>query len=935
MNLSTTKFTLSSTTTILSIILLIAFLNFNDAVDKSNFKTCEQSGFCKRNRNLQPKPERFQLLDSENIVPDSDMKSVSFQLKNIDTGIIYQAQLQSILDGQTFRFRVDEIDSPKKRFDPSELVLMPNIKPAKISIVDQSTNGFTVETIDEKNHQKNRVIIQANPFRLDIYSGNDLVMVVNQRGLFNFEHYRRKPQEGEEDPNTDCTEMCWEETFKGSTDSKPNGPMSLGMDVTFIGFEHVYGIPEHADSFSLKDTKGTMDPYRLFNSDVFEYDLYSPMTLYGAYPLMIAHSIQPKTVGLFWLNPSETWIDIESSNTGIGSLLTNLVSESKPNKLTHWISETGLMDMFFLLGPMATDVMYQNGQLFGTTQLPPIYSIGYHQCRWNYFSDQEVMEVDEKADLYDIPMDSIWLDVEYTESRSKKYFTHDSIMFKNWQSMIQNLTSKGRRLITIIDPHLKRESGYHIYDEASSQGLLTKDSKEDKDYEGWCWPGSSVWPDYLNPLVREWWSDKFDPKHFPGFEGGIIDYWNDMNEPSVFSGPEITAPRDMRHIDNVEHREIHNIYGYLMTKSTWDGLLKHRPNLRPFILSRSFFAGSQRNVAIWTGDNMSKWEHLKITIAMLLSHSIVGITFIGADIGGFFFNPESEEIMIRWYQASIFHPFYRAHAHLDTKRREPWVYSEFTRQSIRQSIRIRYSYLPYMYQLFYENEQLGLPPFRPLWMEFPTDSKTLSIDTAHMLGSDLLFAPILDKELKQLDIYLPKKQHEQTFWMDVFSNHVYQGGQEYRFEVDINSIPIFQRSGSIIPKRERPRRSAVLAVNDPISLQIFLNSNGTSIGFIYLDDGQTYNYQKQNAFIYGRFNYSKRTLQYTFEKGNPNSNRAWLERITIIGYPSKPNRIQLMNNSNDNPPPSQLAFKYDQQKHMLIIRKPAVMFGQNWQIKIN
>lgn len=595
--------------------------------------------------------------------------------------------------------------------------------------------------------------------------------------------------------------MCWEETFKGSTDSKPNGPMSLGMDVTFIGFEHVYGIPEHADSFSLKDTKGTMDPYRLFNSDVFEYDLYSPMTLYGAYPLMIAHSIQPKTVGLFWLNPSETWIDIESSNTGIGSLLTNLVSESKPNKLTHWISETGLMDMFFLLGPMATDVMYQNGQLLGTTQLPPIYSIGYHQCRWNYFSDQEVMEVDEKADLYDIPMDSIWLDVEYTESRSKKYFTHDSIMFKNWQSMIQNLTAKGRRLITIIDPHLKRESGYHIYDEASSQGLLTKDSKEDKDYEGWCWPGSSVWPDYLNPLVREWWADKFDPKHFPGFEGGIIDYWNDMNEPSVFSGPEITAPRDMRHIDNVEHREIHNIYGYLMTKSTWDGLLKHRPNLRPFILSRSFFAGSQRNVAIWTGDNMSKWEHLKITIAMLLSHSIVGITFIGADIGGFFFNPESEEIMIRWYQASIFHPFYRAHAHLDTKRREPWVYSDFTRQSIRQSIRIRYSYLPYMYQLFYENEQLGMPPFRPLWMEFPTDSKTLSIDTAHMLGSDLLFAPILDKELKQLDIYLPKKQHEQTFWMDVFSNHVYQGGQEYRFEVDINSIPIFQRSGSIIPKR--------------------------------------------------------------------------------------------------------------------------------------
>ncbi|XP_046915674.2 glucosidase 2 subunit alpha isoform X2 [Dermatophagoides farinae] len=908
------------------LLVIITFSTIIESVDKSNFKTCEQSGFCKRNRNLEQRPDRFQLVDGT-IAAASD--HIAFQLKNVDTGIIYQAQLQSLLAGQTFRFRVDEIDSPKKRFDPSQLVLMANIKGSKINIVDQFSNGFTVEAVDQP---KNKVVVQMNPFRLDVYSMGELVMVVNQRGLFNFEHFRHKPQASETDPNTDCNENCWEETFKGSTDSKPNGPMSIGMDVTLIGFEHVYGIPEHADSFALKDTKGNSDPYRLFNSDVFEYELYSPMTLYGAYPLMIAHSSAPKTVGLFWLNPSETWIDIESSNTGIGGLLTNLVSDSKPNKLTHWISETGLIDMFFLLGPNAANVMHQNAQLFGTTRLPPIYSIGYHQCRWNYFSDQEVMDVDEKADIYDIPMDAIWLDIEYTDGRSKKYFTHDPVMFKNWQSMIQNLTAKGRRLITIIDPHLKRESGYPIYDEASSQGLLTKDAKEDKDFEGWCWPGSSVWPDYLNPTVRDWWADKFDPKLFPGFEGGIVDYWNDMNEPSVFSGPEITAPRDMRHMDNVEHREIHNIYGYLMTKSTYDGLLKHRPNLRPFILSRSFFAGSQRNVAVWTGDNMSKWEHLKITIPMLLSHSIVGITFIGADIGGFFFNPESEEMMIRWYQASIFHPFYRAHAHLDTKRREPWLFSDFTRQSIRQSIRIRYSYLPYMYQLFYENEQTGMPPFRPLWMQFPTDSKTLSIDTSHMLGSNLLFAPVLDKEAKQLDIYLPSEQHEQTFWLDVFAHHVYQGGQEYRFEVDINSIPIFQRSGTIIPKRERPRRSAVLAVNDPISLQIFLNSNGSASGFIYLDDGQTFDYQRRNAFISGRFNYSKRTLTYTFDKGDPDSNRAWLERVTIVGYPSKPNRIQIIAAEELS---SQLAFKYDQQKHLLVIRKPAVMFGQNWQIKIN
>lgn len=322
--------------------------------------------------------------------------------------------------------------------------------------------------------------------------------------------------------------------------------MSIGMDFTFIGFDHCYGIPEHADSFALRDTKGQTDPYRLFNTDVFEYELNSPMALYGSVPLMIAHSTQPKTIGLFWLNPSETWIDIESSNNGIGGLLTNLVSESKPNKLTHWISETGILDVFFLLGPTAAEVMNQNALLVGTTNLPPIYSLGYHQSRWNYFSDKEVMEIDEKADLYDIPLDSIWLDIEYTQGRSKKYFTWDPIMFKNWESMIKNLTSKGRRLVALIDPHLKKESGYSMYEEATSNSFTTKDPKEDKDFEGWCWPGTSVWPDYLNPQVRDWWGAKFDPKHFPGFENGVVGIWHDMNEPSVFSSSEVTCPRDMR-----------------------------------------------------------------------------------------------------------------------------------------------------------------------------------------------------------------------------------------------------------------------------------------------------------------------------------------------------------------------------------------------------
>lgn len=515
----------------------------------------------RRNRAINPEQNKW-IIPTESIQIGSDGETVTFQVKNEVTGNSFQAILSSLLSGQSFRLRVDEPNSAKKRFDSESVVLMPNLKNSKLTLRDQSASGFTVEVNDEVNKQKNKLVIAANPFRVDVYSGNDLVMVGNQRGLFNFEHYRAKPQglfwrsfyylakwfvsnaEGETDES--CTESCWEESFKGSTDSKPHGPMSVGMDFTFVGFDHVYGIPSHADSFSLKNTKGSTDPYRLYNVDIFEYELYNPMSLYGAYPLMVAHSTAPKTVGLFWLNPSETWIDVESSNTGITGLLSNLVSEQKSNKLTHWISETGTIDVFFLLGPSVSQVMAQNGQLLGTTPLPPIYSIGYHQCRWNYFSVEEVMDVDSKADIYDIPMDSIWLDVEYTEGRSKKYFTWDHITFKDHVDMIKNLTSKGRRLITIIDPHLKKDNNYPVYQEALTNGYLTKDAKEDKEFEGWCWPGSSGWADFLNPTVRDWWADKFEPKFFPGCEDCLVDIWNDMNEPSVFSGPEITAPRDMR-----------------------------------------------------------------------------------------------------------------------------------------------------------------------------------------------------------------------------------------------------------------------------------------------------------------------------------------------------------------------------------------------------
>lgn len=190
--------------------------------------------------------------------------------------------------------------------------------------------------------------------------------------------------------------------------------MSVGMDFSFVGFEHVYGIPEHADTFALKDTKGSGDPYRLYNVDIFEYLTHSPMSLYGAVPTMLAHSAN-RTLGLLWLNPSETWIDIESTNQGVIGLFSHLVSGEVETRLTHWFSETGLIDAYIMMGPKPWDVMQQNAILTGVTQLPPYYSLGYHQSRWNYFSQDEVNSVDQQFDDHDLILDAIWLDIEYTQ----------------------------------------------------------------------------------------------------------------------------------------------------------------------------------------------------------------------------------------------------------------------------------------------------------------------------------------------------------------------------------------------------------------------------------------------------------------------------------------------------------------------------------------
>ncbi|KAK6017773.1 glycosyl hydrolase, family 31 [Ostertagia ostertagi] len=332
--------------------------------------------------------------------------------------------------------------------------------------------------------------------------------------------------------------------------------------------------------------------------------------------------------------------------------------EEVPHFDAHFMSETGLIDIFFFGGPSPQDVQRQLSRISGVTPIPPLFSIGYHQCRWNYNDEQDV---NENFDVYDIPMDVMWLDIEHTDG--KKYFTWEPHKFAHPKEMIDGLAAK---TLKTWDLYVKKADG-------------------ESDFEGHCWPGASAYLDFLNPETRKYWAAQFAFDRYVGSTPQLFT-WNDMNEPSVFSGAEVTYEQG---------RMLHNMYGFLQHSSTFEGQLQRTGGKdRPFILTRSGFIGTQRTAAIWTGDNTAEWGHLAIAAPMLLSLSVSGVPFVGADVGGFFGNPD-EQLLTRWYEAGAFQPFFRAHAHIDTKRREPWLFSKPTLDAIRQAIRRRYALLPY------------------------------------------------------------------------------------------------------------------------------------------------------------------------------------------------------------------------------------------------
>lgn len=319
--------------------------------------------------------------------------------------------------------------------------------------------------------------------------------------------------------------------------------------------------------------------------------------------------------------------------------------------------------------------------------------------------------------------------------------------------------------------------------------------------------------------------------------------------------------KDNLHYGGWEHRDVHNLYGQMQLVGTYDGLTRRSNGaLRPFILTRAHFSGSQRYAAVWTGDNAAEWSHLEASIPMCLSLAVGGISFCGADVGGFFGNPEPE-LFYRWYQAGAFQPFFRSHAHIDTKRREPWLFSEDVKLIIRNAIRKRYSYLPFWYTMFYEHERSGLPIMRPLLTQYPLDKNTYALDDEYMLSDKLLVRPVTQKGVSKVDVYFPSKNGDKQadIWYDVDDHRKIERVGVESVPVTPYKVPVYQRGGTIVPKKERIRRSAILMHEDPYTLIVAVDGTNQAKGTLYIDDEKSFEY-RHGKYLYLEFEFKEGVL---------------------------------------------------------------------------
>jgi alpha-glucosidase len=537
----------------------------------------------------------------------------------------------------------------------------------------------------------------------------------------------------------------------------------------------------------------------------------------------------------------------------------------------------GNLDYYFIYGPDLIAVTQKYHELTGKPELPPLWALGYHQSRWSYFPDTKVMEIAESFRSHKIPCDAIYLDIDYMD----KYlcFTWNHNYFPEPKGLTDQLKALGFHTVVMIDPGIGQADDYPILEEGKENGYFIK-RNDGELLVGYVWPGDAYYPDFTNPKVRTWFGELYKELYM---QNGISGFWNDMNEPALFKVHHKTITDNVLHDcegNPSNHKRAHNVYGQLMSMSTYEGLKKLNPKKRPFLLSRASTIGGQRYAAVWTGDNVASWGHLALANKQMQRLNISGYCFSGSDIGGFVDRP-SGELMVRWLQLGIFHPFYRVHSmgnHADgsdivdeeelTKVKEnvdqePWSFDEPFTTHARKAIELRYQLLPYLYTAFREHTTDGTPILKSMiFMHQDEITKYWNHFTSFYFGNHMIVSPVLESKLQLMTVDLPKGD-----WYYFKEGTFLRGEMNIPLVINMDSVPIFVKAGAVIPMNPIIQNTAQSF--DNAILRIYLGDENYSSEW-YEDEGENYSYVDEN-YRQSTFEMKKNEIGFTIKrkiKGN-------------------------------------------------------------------
>jgi alpha-glucosidase len=480
---------------------------------------------------------------------------------------------------------------------------------------------------------------------------------------------------------------------------------------------------------------------------------------------------------------------------------------------------------YVFAGPGMPAILEAYTALTGRAALPPLWALGYHQCRWFRYTQEAVEQLAVRHREHGIPCDALWLDIDYMDGY--RVFTWDQEAFADPPRMLERLREQGFRVITIIDPGVKHEPGYPVFDQAVERDVLCRTEGGDL-YVGQVWPGLTVFPDFVTEEARRWWGE-LNAQHV---QSGLAGIWNDMNEPATGR----IHPDQMR-FDHGRHphERYRNQYALLMAMGTRAGLLDAMPDLRTFVLSRAGFAGIQRYAANWMGDNVARWDHLWMSMPMAAGFGLSGQPFVGADIGGFSGNTGAE-LFVRWMQYGALTPFCRNHSRIGNVDQYAWAFGDVVQDIVREALRLRYRLLPYIYAAFVEATETGAPVQRPLVFDHQYDGTVRDLDDQYLLGRDLLVAPLYEAGVTARQVYLPEGT-----WYDWHTGERHDGGRWLLAEAPMDRIPLYARGGAVIPMWPEAPASTDGHHPELIELHVFApREDGVHRSLLHEDDGLTF-----------------------------------------------------------------------------------------------